>query len=140
MALTPINGRTGDADIMLTIPPATATSYKAFFNLMEFESVVPQEQVTTFSTETGPKFEPGVEVLSFRLLGYLNYGAAATQPMLPLTNLQNIVSTFTIAPGCTIAGNLNFSRGQIRRQSGVRGVMSGEGIFNGAFTVTWAVS
>jgi hypothetical protein len=25
MALTPINGRTGDADIMLTIPPAAAS-------------------------------------------------------------------------------------------------------------------
>ena len=140
MALTPINGRTGDADIMLTIPPASSTSYKAFLNLMEFESVVPQEQVTVFSTETGPKFEPGIEVLSFRIMGYLNYGAAATQPFIPLTNLQNIVSTFTIAPGCTIAGNLNFSRGMVRRASGVRGIMSGEGVFNGAFTVTWAVT
>jgi hypothetical protein len=66
MALTPINGRTGDADIMLTIPPASSFSLQAKLNLMEFESVVPQEQVTVFSTETAPKFEPGIEVLSFR--------------------------------------------------------------------------
>lgn len=140
MADTPINGRTGDADIMLTIPPASSASYKSRFNLMEFESVVPQEQVTVFSTETGPKFEPGIEVLSFRVMGYLFYGSAGSQPLIPLTGLQNITATFTIAPGCTIAGNLNFSRGMVRRASGVRGIMSGEGVFNGAFTVTWAVT
>lgn len=140
MALTPINGRTGDADIMLTIPPATSFSYKPYLNLMEFESVVPQEQVLTFSNETAPKFEPGVEVLSFRIAGYGNYGAAGTQPFIPLTGLQNIVSTFTVAPACTIAGNLNFSRGLLRRASGVRAIITGEGVFNGAFTVTWAVT
>lgn len=140
MADTPINGRTGDADIMLTIPPASSASYKSRLNLMEFESVVPQEQVTVFSTETGPKFEPGIEVLSFRIMGYGSYGAATAAPFLPLTGLQNIVATFTIAPGCTIAGNLNFSRGMFRRASGVRAIMSGEGVFNGPFTVTWAVT
>lgn len=140
MAVTPINGRTGDADVMLTIPPAASASYKSKLNLMEFESVVPQEQVTVFSTEAAPKFEPGIEVISFRLMGYLEYGTAQSQPFIPLTGLQNIVSTFTIAPGCTLAGNCNFSRGMIRRASGVRGIMSGEGVMNGAVVITWAVA
>jgi hypothetical protein len=140
MAQTPINGRTGDADVMLTLPPASAASYKSKLNLMEFESVVPQEQVTVFSTETAPKFEPGIEVISFRLMGYLEYGTAQSQPFFPLTGLQNIVATFTVAPGCTVAGNLNFSRGMVRRASGVRGIMSGEGVFNGAIVVTWAIA
>jgi hypothetical protein len=74
-------------------------------------------------------------------MGYWSTARRRAQPFFPLTGLQNIVATFTVAPGCTIAGNLNFSRGMFRRASGVvRGASCRARACSTArsFTVTWA--
>jgi hypothetical protein len=130
MTLNRINGRSGTADVLIG-----TQSYKTVLRRFVLDSTVPQDDVTTFSTETGPAFDPGVEMLHFSVLGFGTYGAAQSGPLIPAP--QNVALTFTVATGCTVTGNGNFSRASISREVSVSSVITGEGTMTGAFAVTW---
>jgi hypothetical protein len=130
-----INGRSGNALVVIN-----SIDFSCRLFLQEYESVVPQEKVLTFCSETAPKFEPGDETMTFRIAGYGTYNAANSAPFIPLSSLQGVSYVGTIDTGCTVSGTVNFSRGMLRRQSGVRATIAGEGVFTGTVVVAWDLS
>ena len=138
MAIKAITGRNGHGDIQLKIPVGgSLVSYKGQMAVMEYETVMPQEQVTTLGTEAAPTFEGGLETMSFTLAGFVFYDEVNTKPLINLSSLQGVDFTSTFETGCTLSGTKNFSRGRIRRAAGQRMSMVAEGVITGAYTLTW---
>lgn len=112
--------------------------YDCILNRIELDSVVPQQQALSFCNETAPNFEPGTETLSFRIAGWGTTNDPRSTPFIPPP--QNVPAVYTLAPGCTVTGTVNFSRGTFTRQAGGSGVITGEGVFNGSYALVWDIT
>jgi len=133
MAETRINGRNGTADVSIN-----AVTYATRFRRFSLVSNVPQIDVTTFSTETAPVHEPGVEIIRFDVAGFLTYNATNAGPLIPAP--QNVPLVFTYFTGCTISFTGSFESASADRQVGTHSIMTGSGVSAGAITVTWDLS
>lgn len=133
MPLTTIGARTGNADMTIN-----GVSYKTILKEFENESFVQMIDSSVFSIEGVPTQDPGMEQLRFRLLGIGKFGAAESGPLIPAP--QYVPLLFQYYTGCTITYTANFDRALARRTVNQNMVISGEGISNGAFVVTWPKS
>ena len=128
---TVINGRDGTADIMIN-----SVSYKCMLNMFEVESNVEMSNADVFCIEGTVDQEAGREQLRFRVMGVMKKGVSAAGPMIPAP--QNVPVTFTFSTGCTISIPLtNWFRARAVRVVNQNGIIEGEGLSKGAFTVTW---
>lgn len=113
-------------------------SFQCILNRIELDSVIPLQQALTFCNETAPNFESGTETLSWRIGGWGTLNDVRSTPFIPPP--QNVPGVITCAPGCTISGTMDFSRGTFTRQAGGSAVISGEGVFDGAYALLWDIT
>jgi|SRR6185437_7156071 len=130
MPLATINGRDGTGDFTIN-----GSSYAAILNEFECESNVELIDSSVFSIEGVATQDPGMERIFFRLNGLLKKGSAVAGPLIPAP--QNVPLVFIYSTNCTISFNANFSRALARRTVNRNGVIAGEGVSNGAFSVLW---
>lgn len=131
MTLTSINGRDGTGDFTIT-----GQSYATILREFDIESNVRMIDTATFSIEGVSTQDPGLEQLQLRMIGWLKKGGGPQAgPIIPAP--QNVAVSAIYSTGCTIASNFNFTRAAARRIVNENGIITGEGVSNGAFVVTW---
>lgn len=133
MAIKRINGRNGFANVSIG-----GVDYKTVLRRFSVESNVGMDDVTVFSTEAAPQFEPQIETLRWDIMGFNTYDSAESGPLIPAP--QNVALVFTYFTGCTISGTGNSTRATATREVGTNSMISAEGVITGAFVVAWDVT
>ncbi len=133
MAETTINGRDGTADFSIA-----AASYRTKLREFSVESNVAMLRSDVFSIEGVSTQDPGMEQLTFRIVGLGKKGVVNDGPLIPCPQGVAVVATFST--GCTISCNVNFTRATATRTVNENTIITGEAISNGAFTVAWVVA
>jgi len=131
MPLTTIGAKTGTGDMTIA-----GVSYSAILREFEVESFVQMIDSSVFSIEGVATQDPGMEQLRFRLMGIGKFGAPASGPLIPAP--QGAALMFQFSTGNTISMPIsNFERALARRTVNQNMIITGEGLSNGAFAVTW---
>jgi hypothetical protein len=130
MALSTINGQDGTGAISIN-----SVVYSCILAEFEFEATVAQVDSTTFCSEANTVYEPGETVRTLRIAGLLKKGAAAAGPLEPPP--QNVPVVLTFSTGCTLTGNVNFTRAVARRTVKQNAILAGEALYTGSVTKVW---
>lgn len=129
--------RRGNANITVN-----GSSWATLATEISFESVVNQDDVTTFNDEPDPAYEQGATANSFSFALRLKDGSAAANPPYPAPQNATVVQSFG-GSGTnvnTFSFTANFERLRIVRSVMAVGVLAGSGRVSGAVVKSWVTS
>lgn len=148
-------GRNSTADLLLSAPGAllaAAVSYKSQFQFFSIRNVVPQIDISTFSSEPRTTYTAGSSSFIATMNGLLMSGTGA----FPIATLwfppaQKVAGTFQYHTSCTVStpgdtgvaatrGWWNFEDTLATRGVNVHSVMAGTARSSGVVAVAWVTS